>query len=228
MSAGFELNAQVRNTVGKAEARRMRHRGFIPGVIYGGGAAPQMITLPHDAVLHALAEEAFHSHILDIKLDGGKVEKVVLKDVQRHAFKMKVTHVDFLRVNASEKLTMRVPLHFVGEEDSQAIKDGAVVSKNMTDVEIKCLPANLPEFIEVNIAALELDHALHLSDLALPKGVELAHAIDADHDNSVVNLHMLKEDKALEAEDAAAEATAEDQADADDAAEGEEKPEAAE
>lgn len=193
MSTGFELAAQVRNTLGKAAARRMRHTGSIPGVIYGGGKAPQSITLPHDAVLHALAEEAFHSHILDIKLDNGQAEKVVLKDVQRHAFKMKIEHVDFMRVSATEKLTMKVPFHFIGEDTAPGVEVGGVVSKLMTDIEIKCLPAQLPEFIELDVSGLELDQALHLTDIKLPSGVELAHgAIDEAHDHPVVSIHKPK------------------------------------
>lgn len=203
MSAGFELSAQVRSTMGKAEARRMRHQGFVPGIIYGAGKEPQMITLPHDAILHALAEEAFHSHILDIKLDNGQAEKVVLKDVQRHAFKMKVSHVDFMRVNASQKLTMRVPLHFKGEEEAPGLEAGGVFSKAVTDVEIKCLPANLPEYIELDVSALELDQALHLSDIKLPSGVEFAHEVDSEHDHPVISLHQPK----VEAEPAEDEAT---------------------
>lgn len=212
MSAGFELTAQVRDTLGKAAARRMRHTGVIPGVIYGGGKAPQSITLPHDAVLHALAEEAFHSHILDIKLDNGQAEKVVLKDVQRHAYKEKVAHVDFMRVNAKEKLTMRIPLHFIGEEAAPGVALGGVVSKLMADVEVKCLPAQLPEFIEVDISKLDIDHALHLTDLKLPKGVELAHAADEAHDQPIVSIHQPKVSAEAAEEDAATEDDATDDA----------------
>jgi large subunit ribosomal protein L25 len=209
MSTGFELSAQIRSSTGKAEARRMRRNGMVPGIIYGTGKEPEMITLPHDKILHALEQEAFYSHVLDIKLDNGKSESVVLKDVQRHVFKPKVEHVDFLRVSASEKLTMHIPLHYLGEEEAAGVKDGGVVSKVMTDIEVKCLPKDLPEFIAVDITNLGLDEALHISDIKLPKGVELLHEIDEDHDQPIISIHepkVSKEDIAAEAaEEAAAE-----------------------
>lgn len=207
MSTGFELSAQTRGTTGKAEARRMRHNGEVPGIIYGAGKEPAMITLNHDKILHALEHEAFYSHILDIKLDGGKSESVVLKDVQRHVFKPKIIHVDFMRVSATEKLTMHIPLHYLGEEEAAGVKDGGVVSKLMTDIEVKCLPKDLPEFIEVDITNVELEHSLHISDIKLPKGVELLHEADEEHDHPIVSIHMPRVSKAdVEAEAAEAEA----------------------
>ncbi|MBL4595715.1 MAG: 50S ribosomal protein L25/general stress protein Ctc [Robiginitomaculum sp.] len=203
MSTGFEFNVQVRNTTGKAEARRMRRSGFVPGVIYGADKEPTMITLEHDAIMHALNKEAFHTHILDVKLDDGKTETVVLKAVQRHVFKPKVEHVDFLRVKANEKLTMRIPLHYLGEEECVGVKEGGVISKLMTDVEIKCLPANLPQFIEVDITGLALDHSLHLTDVKLPSGVEFAHDVDESHDQPIISIALPKVSKADEAADAA-------------------------
>ena len=185
MSTGFEFNVQVRDTTGKAHTRRMRHQGLVPGVIYGADKAVQLITWQHDTILHALAEESFHSHILAIKLDNGQTESVVLKDVQRHVFKPKIMHVDFLRVSATEKLTMHVPLHFIGEDECAGVASGAMIlSKQMTDLEIKCLPANLPEFIEVDISGLTPGHPVHMSEIKLPKGVELSHELDEEHDQS--------------------------------------------
>lgn len=193
MSTGFEFNVQVRNTIGKAHTRRMRQQGFVPGVIYGADKAVQLITLPHDAILHAVEQESFHSHVLTIKLDNGHAETVVLKEVQRHVYKPKILHVDFLRINASEKLTMHVPLHFTGEEKCAGVKDGSVVlSKLMTELEIKCLPVHLPEFIEVDISGLTTGHPLHLSNIKLPHGVELAHELDEEHDQPVVSVHASK------------------------------------
>lgn len=229
MSTGFELSAQLRDTTGKAAARRMRHSGLVPGVIYGAGKESAMITLNHDSILHALEQEAFHSHILDIKLDNGKSESVVLKDVQRHVYKPKIVHVDFLRVSATEKLTMHVPLHFIGEEEAAGVKEGGVISKLMTDLEIKCLPKDLPEYIEVNVTDLALEHSVHLSDIKLPKGVELLHAADEEHDHPVISIHMPRVSKAdLEAD--AAEAEAAEAAAAESAAEheAEDKAESAE
>ena len=225
MSTGFELSAQTRGTTGKAEARRMRRNDLVPGIIYGAGKEPAMITLEHDKILHALEHEAFYSHILDIKLDG-KSESVVLKDVQRHVFKPKIVHVDFLRVSATEKLTMHIPLHYLGEEESAGVKEGGVISKLMTDIEVRCLPKDLPEFIEVDITHVGLDESLHISDIKLPQGVELLHELDEEHDHPIISVHTPKVDKAdLEADAAEAEAAAaESTEDAEnDTAEGEQK-----
>lgn len=218
MSTGFELSAQIRSTTGKAEARRMRHNGMVPAIIYGAGKSPEMISLPHDKILHALEHEAFYSHVLAIKLDNGQSESVVLKDVQRHVFKPKIEHVDFLRVKATEKLTMHIPLHYLGEEEAPGVKDGGVVSKLMTDIEVRCLPKDLPEFIEVDVTALELDQSLHISDIKLPKGVELLHAVDDEHDHPIISIHepkVTKEDMAADAEEETAAAESEAEADAD-------------
>jgi large subunit ribosomal protein L25 len=219
MSTGFELAAQIRSTTGKAEARRMRHDGKVPGIIYGAGKEPEMITLPHDDILHALEHEAFYSHILNIKLDNGKTEDVVLKNVQRHVYKPKIEHVDFFRVKATEKLTMHIPIHYLGEAEAPGVVDaGGVVSKLMTDIEVKCLPKDLPEFIEVDISKLEMDQALHITDIKLPKGVELLHEIDEEHDHPIVSVHQPKVIK----EDVDAEVAAEEEAKAEaEAAEGE-------
>lgn len=224
MSTGFEIGAQVRTDSGKATSRRLRHAGFVPAIIYGAGKEPQMITLPHDSILHALEQESFFSHILTVKLDNGQSEQVVLKDVQRHVYKPKIEHVDFFRVSATEKLTMHVPIHYIGEEASAGVKDGGVVSKLMTDIEIKCLPANLPEFIEVDITNLELDGALHITDIKLPSGVELAHSVDEAHDHPIVSIHVPKEEVI---EEPVAEAVAEGEAGTEgESAEGEDQPEA--
>lgn len=215
MSTGFEFSAQVRTTTGKAEARRMRNNGQVPGIIYGAGKEPEMISLPHDAILHALEHEAFYSHILKITLDNGQKEDVVLKDVQRHVFKPKIEHVDFFRVKATEKLTMHIPLHYLGEEEAPGIADaGGVLSKLMTDIEVRCLPKDLPEFIEVDISKLEMDQALHISDIKLPQGVELLHAVDEAHDHPIVSVHQPKVSK----EDIDAEVAAEEEAKAEAAA----------
>ncbi len=222
MSTGFEIGAQVRTDCGKATSRRLRHAGFVPAIIYGADKEPQMITLPHDKILHALEQESFFSHILTLKLDNGQSEQVVLKDVQRHVYKPKIEHVDFFRVNATEKLTMHVPIHYVGEEESAAVKEGGVVSKLMTDLEIKCLPSDLPEFIEVDITDLALDSLLHITDIKLPKGVELLHEIDDAHDHPIVSIHVPKEEVI---EEPVAEAAVEGEE--GEAAEGEDKSEAA-
>lgn len=150
-----------------------------------------MIALENNKLIMALSQEAFHSQIITLKI-GDKAEKVVLKDVQMHPTKPKVTHVDFFRISSTEPLTMTIPIHFIGEEDAVGVKEqGGVLSHVMTEVEVKCLPADLPEFIEMDISAMELDQILHLTDLKLPKGVELtafAHGVE-NHDQPVVSIH---------------------------------------
>ena len=228
MSTGFEFSAAVRSTTGKAAARRMRHANEVPAIIYGAGKDPQPITLGHDMIFHALNREAFHSSILDVNLDNGQKEKVVVKDIQRHVFKPKIEHVDFQRINATEKLTMHIPIHYLGEEEAEGIKEGGVLSKLMTDIEVKCLPADLPSFFEVDVTNLGMEQSLHISDIKLPSGVEFAqHDLDEAHDHPIVNIHPPKVIK----EDVDAEVAAEEEAKAEAvegeevaAAEGEEKP----
>lgn len=201
----FELNAEKRADIGKGASRRLRRlQDKIPGILYGGEREPIAITLEHKQVLKALENEAFYSHILTIKVDG-KAEKAVLKDVQRHAFKPKVTHMDFQRVSAKSKLHMNVPLHFINEDIAPGVKiGGGIVNHLLTDVEVVCLPSDLPEYIEVDLAGLQLNQAVHLSDLKLSKGVELV-ALNHDHDLSVANIQLPRAAVAEEA--AAAEAT---------------------
>lgn len=187
----FELEAEVRADVGKGASRRLRHTDKVPAVVYGAGEEPVSLTLDHNKALNALSHEAFYSHILTLKV-GKKTEKVILKDVQRHPAKPRVSHIDFLRVRADQKLQMHVPLHFLGEENAPGVKEGGVFSHHMTDVQVSCLPADLPEFIEVDVSNLALDQAVHLSELKLPKGVELvafAHGVE-DHDQSVISVHI--------------------------------------
>lgn len=230
MSISFEFQAKSRTEHGKAVARRMRTADLIPAVVYGAGKDPQSITLLHKDLLHALENEAIFSHILKLSIDG-KDEPVVIKDVQRHPYKPKIVHVDFFRVNMNEKITMDVPLHFEGEEDAPGIQEGGQFTKNVISLEIRCLPNDLPEFIPVNVASMKLDDVLHISNIKLPKGTELAHAIaDEAHDLSVISCHVphvSKED--IEAEQHEAELAAESAAEssAEHAAEEEAQPEAA-
>lgn len=189
MSNTFELNAESRSDSGKAASRRLRRLdGRTPAVVYGGGKDSVAITLSHKDISLALENEAVYSHILTLSLDG-KAEKVVLKALQRHPYKPVIMHADFLRINTNEKLTMNVPIHYINEEQAPGVKASGVVSHLMTEVEIRCLPANLPEFIEVDIANLDIDSSLHLSDIKLPNGVELATEIDSNHDQPIVNIH---------------------------------------
>lgn len=190
-SIKFELEAEVRENIGKGASRRLRHTDNVPGVVYGAGEAAVSLTFDHKKALHALANEAFYSHILTLKV-GKKAEKVILKAVQRHPAKPRLLHLDFLRIRADQKLHMHIPLHFLGEAEAPGLKEGGVVTHGMSDVEVVCLPANLPEYIEVDVSKLELNDVIHLSTLKLPKGVELAafaHGVEG-HDLPVVSMHI--------------------------------------
>lgn len=165
---------------GTGASRRLRNAGKTPGIIYGGSAEPQLVELDHNALWHALKKEAFHSSVLDLEV-AGKTSKVLLRDVQYHPFKQLVLHVDFQRVSAKEKLHTKVPLHFLGEEESAAVKlDHCLVSHIMTELDVSCLPANLPEFIEVDLSKLVKGDTIKLSQIALPKGVEAVHHGEGD------------------------------------------------
>jgi large subunit ribosomal protein L25 len=169
--ATIEFTAFPRNSEGRGASRRLRRSGKAPGVVYGGSVAPTPIELDHNALVHALRNEAFHSSILTMKLDGGSTQ-VLLRDVQMHPFRHEVLHVDFQRVDPSRRIHMKVPLHFANEDVSPAVKEqGAVVSHVMTEIDIACLPKDLPEFIEVDLSALDTSHSLHVSGVKLPAGV---------------------------------------------------------
>ncbi|GJM04101.1 MAG: 50S ribosomal protein L25 [marine bacterium B5-7] len=169
----FELIAEARTDVGKGASRRLRRDGKLPGIVYGTGKEASMITLQHNAVMHNLEHEAFYSHILSLKI-GSETESVVLKDLQRHPYKRSLLHIDLLRVDANETLTMRVPLHYINEEKCAGVKnEGGVISHLMTDIDIVCLPKDLPEYIEVDMLEVNLNDTLHLSDLKLPEGVDI-------------------------------------------------------
>jgi large subunit ribosomal protein L25 len=163
--------AYERAKQGTGASRRLRNTGKTPGIVYGGEGQPQLIELDHNALWHALKKEAFHSTILDMEV-AGKADKVLLRDVQVHPYKQQVLHIDFQRVDAKTKLHMKVPLHYVKAEESQAVKfEGCVVNHVMSDIDISCLPADLPEYVEVDLSAMKKGMSLHLNDITLPKGV---------------------------------------------------------
>jgi len=169
--ASIEFTAFARNTEGRGASRRMRRTGKAPGIVYGGTVAPTPIELDHNALIHALRNEAFHASILTMKIDGAAT-KVLLRDVQMHPFKNEVMHVDFQRIDENRKIHMKVPLHFVNAEVSPAVKvSGAIVSHVMTEIDINCLPKDLPEFIDVDLSELDTGHSLHVSAMKLPAGV---------------------------------------------------------
>ena len=196
----FEVQAELRTDAGKGASRRLRHAGNVPAIVYGGSDAPMSITIDHNRFLRHLQEEAFYAHILTVNVDGKK-HKVVLKDLQRHPTSdMRIMHADFFRIDAKQAMTMTVQLHFIGEDVAPGVKAGGLVSHLMSDVEISCLPKDLPEYIELDVSALELDHSIHLSEIALPKGVTLTalshakeeHLEEGEHssyDQAVVNIH---------------------------------------
>jgi large subunit ribosomal protein L25 len=167
----MKVIAFPRNEQGSGASRRLRKAGQTPGIIYGGASAPVAIALDHNALFYALKKEAFHSSILDMEIDG-KAEKVLLRDFQMHAYKPLVLHVDFQRVDAKQKIHVKVPLHFVNAEVSPAVKmASAVINHVMNDLDVTCLPGDLPEFIEVDLSKIEAGQSVHLSEVKLPKGV---------------------------------------------------------
>ena len=167
----IEFTAFARTTEGRGASRRMRRAGKAPGIVYGGATAPQPIELDHNALFHALRNEAFHASILSMSL-GGAVTKVLLRDVQMHPFKNEILHVDFQRIDENRKIQMKVPLHFANGENSPAVKmSGAIVSHVLTELAISCLPKDLPEFITVDLSTLDVGHSVHVSVLELPPGV---------------------------------------------------------
>jgi large subunit ribosomal protein L25 len=169
--ATIEFTAFPRASEGRGASRRMRRAGKAPGIVYGGSTAPQPIELDHNALIQALRKEAFHSSILSMKVDGDTTN-VLLRAVQMHPFRDEVLHVDFQRIDETRKIHMKVPLHFVNEAESPAVKtQGAVVSHVMTEIDIACLPKDLPEFIEVDLSGLDTSHSLHVSGVKLPPGV---------------------------------------------------------
>ena len=169
----YEIKAESRTEMGKSASRRLRRSGRIPGTVYGASKEPQSISLSHDEVLHQLEREAFYSSVLTLNLDA-QSEQVVVKDLQRHPYKPDILHIDFLRIDEKQKITMRVPLHFINEQQCPGVKTGGgVISRIMTELEISCLPSDLPEFIEVDMVDVELGESVHLSDIVLPEGVEI-------------------------------------------------------
>ncbi|WNC70994.1 50S ribosomal protein L25/general stress protein Ctc [Thalassotalea psychrophila] len=203
----YTLDAEVRTDLGKGASRRLRHANLVPAIVYGTGQEPVSITLAHNKLWRAQQEEGFYSHILTLNI-GKKKVKVVIKDMQRHPYKEQVMHLDFLRVDAKTELHTSVPIHFINEEE--VTKAGNIVVHNLNEIEVACLPKNLPEFIEVDVANLEVGHPLHLSDIALPKGVTSVELSKGeDHDSAVVSASVPKAAKSSDDEEEAAEGDAE-------------------
>ncbi len=193
MSSEFVLTAEPRTEQGKGASRRLRREGKVPAILYGAGKDPVPLSVNHNELLKQLENEAFYSHILTVELDG-KTEQAVLKDLQRHPAKPFILHLDLMRVSAGEKIRVNVPLHFIGEDVAPGVKiGGGIVTHAVTEVEISCLPKDLPEYIEVDLSALELGESLHLSDLKLPPGVELVQLLQGEeHDVAVAAIQATR------------------------------------
>ncbi|AUR51439.1 50S ribosomal protein L25/general stress protein Ctc [Aquella oligotrophica] len=178
--SNLKLVAEARAEQGRGASRRLRHAGKVPAIVYGGSADPVAVTLDHNTVFHALKKEAFHTSILDLEL-AGKSEKVVLRDFHMHSFRPEVLHLDLQRVSETEEIHMKLPLHFLNEEISQAVKvQGAHVTHVATEVEVRALAKDLPHFIEVDLANLKAGQTIHLSDLVLPAGVKAEKLLRGD------------------------------------------------
>lgn len=192
MKETFEFNAVSRDVQGKGASRRLRREGMVPGVIYGGDAEPVMIATKHNELAQHLEHESFYSHILTVNVDGNP-QKVVLRDLQRHPAKPFVMHLDLQRVSDSDRIKMHVPLHFINEETCPGVKAGGKVTHSLTDIEVICAASALPEFIEVDMGAMEIGDTIHLTELKMPEGVEvLALTHEGDHDTGVVAIHAAK------------------------------------
>ncbi|MBW8369309.1 MAG: 50S ribosomal protein L25/general stress protein Ctc [Arenimonas sp.] len=188
MATIHNITATSRKVEGKGASRRLRHSGQVPAIVYGAHQEPQSVQVEHNHLWVASQNEWFYSAILELSIDG-KAEKVLLRDMQRHPFKQQILHLDFLRVSENEALRAKVPLHFVNQETSPAGKTaGVVVTHELNEVEVSCLPRDLPEFIEVDLAELALGDIIHLSQLVMPKGVSLPALVHAgkEHDLAVV------------------------------------------
>jgi len=195
MAKTHAINVEKRNDEGKGASRRLRRAGFVPAIVYGGEVKPVSIQLQHKDVWMASQNEWFYSSILDLSL-GGDVQKVLLRDMQRHPFKQLVLHLDFQRVNENEAIRVRVPLHFLNQEKSPAGKtSGVVITHEMNDVEISCLPKDLPEYLEVDLGEIGVGDIVHLSEIKLPSGVEIPELrFGKEHDHAVAVAKEIKEE----------------------------------
>ncbi len=206
----IEISAKTRNVQGTGASRRLRKANLVPGIVYGSGT-PSMIELDHNTLYYALRNEAFHATVLSLDLDGKK-ESVLLRNFQMHPFRQQVQHIDFQRVDANKKIHMKVPLHFKNADIAPGVKTGGgIITHVLNELEVVCLAADLPAAIEVDLVTLDLGHSIHVSDVVLPKGVEVAthhHASDAVATVQVPRGHVEAAAEAAAAADASATATA--------------------
>ncbi len=201
------LNAEVRTDLGKGASRRLRHANKVPAILYGEGQDPVSLTLEHKDVFRAQQEESFYSQVLTLNIDGKPVE-CLIKDMQRHPFKQVIMHLDFLRIDATHAVHINAPVHFINEDVAE--KKGGTIAHHVNEIAVSCLPGNMPEFIEVDVAGIEVGQTLHLSDVTLPEGVtsdELAKG--ESHDQAVVTLNAPKASTSSDDEEEASEEAAE-------------------
>ncbi len=185
MSTNYSIELEPREEFGSSGSRRLRRQGRVPVVVYGADKQNAHYTTDHNSLIHSLEVEAFHSAIIDVK-EGGKKQGAILREVQMHPYKQQVLHVDLQRVKATEQITLRVPLHFEGDDIAPGVKvEGGIFSRLITDVEIQCLPKDLPEYLSVDVSELEINNSVHLSDIQLPEGVELT-AMQHDSDDYAI------------------------------------------
>ncbi len=194
MAKDFDLIAELRADQGKGASRRLRREGKVPAIIYGAGRPPRSLTFDHNKVIRQLENESFYSSILNIQVNE-KSQAAIVKDIQRHPAKPKIMHMDFQRIVADEKIKMNVPIHYVNAEDAIGVtSEGGSVSQLITDVEVSCLPADLPEYFDVDIINLGLNEMLHISDIKLPEGVEIPQlAQGPEQDKPIVSIQFIKE-----------------------------------
>ena len=214
MSEEFNLIAEMRDDQGKGASRRLRRQGKVPAIIYGAGREPRSLMFDHNKVLQQLEDPSFYSSILNIKV-GDKSRAAIVKDIQRHPAKQRILHIDLQRIVEDEKIKMQIPIHYLGEEEAVGVKlGGGTVSKLMTELEISCLPKDLPEFLEVDISELELDQMLNVSDIKLPEGTEISDLI-IEQNPAIVSIQEIKEiiEEDIEGEDTEGESEADDASD---------------
>jgi len=211
MSEEFNLIAEMRDDQGKGASRRLRRQGKVPAIIYGAGREPRSLMFDHNKVLQQLEDPSFYSSILNIKV-GDKSRAAIVKDIQRHPAKRRILHIDLQRIVEDEKIKMQIPIHYLGEEEAVGVKlGGGTVSKLMTELEITCLPKDLPEFLEVDISELELDQMLNVSDIKLPEGTEITELL-IEQNPAIVSIQEIKEiiEEDIEGEDTEGESEADD------------------
>ena len=207
MSTEFILHAEKRAEQGKGASRRLRRTGKFPAIVYGAGKEPVSITLDHNEIIRHLEEETFYSQILTVDLAGVR-EKAVLRDLQRHPAKSLVLHMDLQRINENEEIRVVIPIHFLNEEICPGVKSSGQVSRQMVEAEISCLPKDLPEFLELDMAAMDIGDIVHLSDINVPEGVQLSIlAQEGDADPAVISIHVARAEEVEEEIEADTEAS---------------------